>query len=126
VSPVVPGNQANVVWLLKASVKEMENMKVNDRDKLIDFLKARLANYYKQVKLTGIADESETQYINGVMASIRILGFLEKADLKALVEAAHYQVFEMSYKKRKIAEALNDGGEHWDIFESPTVLRQHK
>lgn len=53
-------------------------------------------------------------------------GFLEKTDLKALVEAAHYQVFEMSYEKRKIAEALNDGGEHWDIFESPTVLRQRE
>ena len=104
----------------------MENMLVNDRDELIDFLKARLASYYEQVKLTGMDDEPETQYINGVMASIRILGFLEKTDLKALVEAAHYQVFEMSYEKRKIAEALNDGGEHWDIFESPTVLRQRE
>ena len=99
---------------------------MNEKDKLIDFLKARLASYYEQVKLTGIADEAGTQYINGVMASIRILGFLEKADLKALVEAAHFQVFEMSYEERKIAEALNDGGEHWDIFESPTVLRQRK
>lgn len=75
-------------------------MQVNDSDKLIDFLKARLASFYEQVKLTGMADESETQYINGIMASIRILRFLEKADLKALVEASHYQVFEMSSEKR--------------------------
>jgi hypothetical protein len=104
----------------------MEKMQVDDRDKLINFLNARLASYYEQVKLTGPAGESETHYINGVMASIRILGFMEKADLKALVEAAHFKVFEMSYEERKIAEALNDGGEHWDIFESPTVLRQRK
>ena len=99
---------------------------MNDRDKLIDFLKARLANYYEQIKLTGLANEAEAQYINGVMASIRILGLLEKADIKGLVEAAHFQVFATSYEGRKIAEALNDGGEHWDIFESPTVLRQRK
>ena len=104
----------------------MEKMQVDDRDKLINFLKARLASYYEQVKLTGLGGESETHYINGVMASIRILGLLEKADIKDLVEAAHFQVFAISYEERKIGKALNDGGEHWDIFESPTVRRQRK
>jgi hypothetical protein len=99
---------------------------MNDKDNLIDFLKARLASYYKKVKLTDIANEAEAQYINGVMASIRILGLLEKAEIKELVEAAHFQVFAISYKERKIGKALNDGGEHWDIFESPTLHRQRK
>ena len=99
---------------------------MDDKDKLIDFLKARLASYYEKIKLTDRTNEAVEQYINGIMASIRILGLLEKADIKDLVEAAHFQVFAISYEERKIAEALNDGGEHWDIFESPTVLRQWK
>jgi len=99
---------------------------MNDKDKLIAFLKARLASYYEKVKLTDLANEAEAQYINGVMASIRILGLLEKVDLKDLVEAAHFQVFAISYEERKIGKALNDGGEHWDIFESPAVRRKRK
>ena len=97
---------------------------MNDKDKLIDFLKVRLASYYEKIKLTDRTNEADAQYINGVMASIRILGLLEKADIKDLVEAAHFQVFAISYEERKIENALNDGGEHWDIFESPTVRRQ--
>ena len=99
---------------------------MNDKDKLIDFLKVQLVSYYEKIKLTDRTNEADAQYINGVMTSIRILGLLEKADIKDLVEAAHFQVFAISYEERKIGKALNDGGEHWDIFESPTVRRQSK
>ena len=99
---------------------------MKDKDKLVDFLKSRLASYYEKVKLTDQTNETEAQYINGIMASIRILGLLEKVDIKDLIEAAHYQVFAISYEERQIGKALNDGGEHWDIFEIPTVRRQRK
>ena len=51
----------------------MEKMQMKDKDKLVDFLKSRLASYYEKVKLTDQTNETEAQYINGILASIRIL-----------------------------------------------------
>lgn len=97
---------------------------MDQKDVLIEFLTNRLVSYYQSVKRTGKSDDSETKYINGIMASIRILGFAEKDELEKRIKAAHLEVFKSSYEDRKITQALTEGGEHWEFFEKPTVSRK--
>ena len=99
---------------------------MTQKDKLLDFLNPRLVSYYEKVRLTGKADDSETKYINGIMASIRVLEFADKEELEELIKAAHLNVFDMSYEERKMEQALIEGGDHWDIFEAPTIRRRNK
>lgn len=99
---------------------------MTDKTKLINFLQSRLIAYYEQVKSTGEPDELETRYINGVMAAIRILNALTREELETMVKAAHVEVFGMTFDARKMHEALSEGGEHWDFYESPTIERRPK
>ena len=97
---------------------------MDKKECLIIFLKDRLRSYYERVRISGKTDEPESKYINGIMASIRVLGYLEKKDLEEIVKAVHYEVFGMNYEKRKMTQALSDGGEHWDFFEKPAISRK--
>ncbi len=99
---------------------------MDQKEVLIEFLTNRLIDYYQRDKRTGKSDDSETKYINGIMASIRILGFAENDELEEGIKAAHLDVFKTSYEDRKIAQALTDGGEHWEFFETPAIHRKHQ
>lgn len=94
------------------------------QEKLVDFLRARLELYYSQVKATGSSDDKETRYINGIMAAARIMDILSREELEKMITHAHFSVFGMSLKERKIDEALEEGGEHWEFFESPAIKRK--
>lgn len=97
---------------------------MNDPNTLIDLLRTRLTAFYEQIKTENEPDQSAANFINGIMASIRHLDLLSKDELKELINATHLEILGVSYEERKIDEALNKGGKHWEFFDVPTATRK--
>ena len=96
---------------------------MSDHAKLKRFLHERLDLFYSRIKATGTKDEPLSHYISGVMATCRVLDILSKSELEEIVNSSHQKIFDMSPDERRIAAALEEGGEHWDFFEKPIHQR---
>ena len=97
---------------------------MSDKKKLTAFIHERLDLFYSRIKETGTTDELESQYISGVMAACRLLDVLSKRELEEIVNSSHLESFGMSADERRIANALEEGGEHWSFFETPITHRK--
>lgn len=97
---------------------------MNNQEKLKSFIRGRLDSFYSNVKATGVTDELESHYISGIMATCRVLDVMSKKELGDIAEEAHRETFGMDADERRIAIALEEGGEHWNFFETPIFQRR--